>query len=230
MESRLHACPQGTKSVCLARASLRRSPLHLTIVSRVRLAWPVLNHPLDARRCLEIKSNQNDSAFEERGMDSLAQAWTNKMPSLDAPSDETFDASSPAAAAAAAAAADLTREQGNGSGGVVRARRVAQDRGRYTGFDDGRFKAIRESTRRGENPGGGVGRFSYGSAGGGGGGYSGGGGAGGSARGGGRGTGGATAGSGREERVVGGGGSPSSEGGGGGGWAQRYTKKSGDEK
>ncbi|CAM9167910.1 unnamed protein product, partial [Ectocarpus sp. 4 AP-2014] len=165
------------------------------------------------------------SAFEERGMDSLAQAWTNKMPSLDAPSDKTFDASSPAAAAAA----DLTCEQGNASGGVVRARRVAQDRGRYTGFDDGQFKAIRDSTRRGGNQEGGVGMSSYRSAGGGGGGgYSGGGGAGGSARGGGRGTGGATAGSGREERVGEGGGSPS-EGGGGGGWAQRYNK-SGDEK
>ncbi|CAM9951523.1 unnamed protein product, partial [Ectocarpus sp. 12 AP-2014] len=144
------------------------------------------------------------SAFEERGMDSLAQAWTNKMPSLDAPSDETFDASSPAAAAAAAAA-DLTCEQGNASGGVVRARRVAQDRGRYTGFDDGRFKAIRNSTRRGDNQGRDVGRFSYGSAGGGGGGgYSGGGGAGGSARGGGRGTGDASPGPRREERVGGG--------------------------
>ncbi|CAB1117756.1 unnamed protein product [Ectocarpus sp. CCAP 1310/34] len=163
------------------------------------------------------------SAFEERGMDSLAQAWTNKMPSLDAPSDEAFDASSPAAAA------ELTCEQGNASGGVVRARRVAQDRGRYTGFDDGRFKAIRDSTRRGENAGGGVGRLSYGSAGGGGGGwYSGGGGAGGSARGG-RGTSGATAGSGREERVGNGGDSPRYGGGGGGGWAQRYNK-SGDEK
>lgn len=31
---------------------------------------------------------------------------------------------------------------GGGGGNGARARRVAQDRGRYTGFDDGRFKAV----------------------------------------------------------------------------------------
>lgn len=100
-------------------------------------------------------------------MDSLAQQWADKMPPLDD--------SNPLPGAAT-----FTRQGESGGGGGVRARRVAQDRGRYTGFDDGRFKAARHATAaagyrssRMPGDGGGGGGGGYGQ---GGGGYGGGGG------------------------------------------------------
>ena len=80
-------------------------------------------------------------------MHGLAQQWADKMPSLDdaapapgANSTPAFGSTSPPPPPAAALS--FTHEGESG----VRARRVAQDRGRYKGFDDGMFKDQRHST------------------------------------------------------------------------------------
>lgn len=110
-------------------------------------------------------------------MGHLAQKWMDKIPALEAVTPafdshaHAFDSNFPRAAPGAAA---FLRQRG---GGGVRARRVAQDRGRYTGFDDGSFKARPTSTAVAGNtysgmPSGSGGGVSYGR---GGGGYAGGG-------------------------------------------------------
>lgn len=153
------------------------------------------------------------SAFEDRGMDSLAQQWADRMPSLNAVAP-AFDSNTPAFDSSSSPAAAFTRQ---GESGGVRARRVAQDRGRYTGFDDGRFKALRQptaSTRPGDRftrmPGGAGGGYGQG-----GGGYAGGG----AVRGGKSPQGGANRGSPGEAEERGWVSSQS-----GGGWAERYSR------
>lgn len=83
----------------------------------------------------------HNSAFDDRDLGNVAQAWVDRMPPLDV---STGMGGGSMSTSTTSTPQRLNREggapAGGAAGGFPRGRRVAEDRGRYTGFDDGRFR------------------------------------------------------------------------------------------